>query len=187
MLAAKLAGVPHRLHTIAGLPLLEATGFKRFILNTVEKITYACATKIYPNSFGLLDIILHNKFTKKEKLKIIANGSSNGIDIERFNPVRFDDEAKISDFRKNLNINKDDYVFLFVGRLVSDKGINELIKSFNKLSSEHQKVKLLLVGGYENELDPLLPETIEIIDNNKNIVFTGWIDDVCLTLKSRMF
>ena len=179
MLAAKLAGVPNRLHTIAGLPLLEATGFKRFVLNTVEKVTYACATKIYPNSFGLQDIILDHKFTKREKLKIIANGSSNGIDIERFNPDRFDDEAKISNFRENLNINKDDYVFLFVGRLVSDKGLNELIKSFNKLSSKYQKVKLLLVGDYENELDPLLPETIKIIDNNKNIVSTGWINDVC--------
>ena len=63
MLAAKLAGVPHRLHTIAGLPLVEATGLKRRLLNVVEKITYKCATKIYPNSFGLVDIILENNFT----------------------------------------------------------------------------------------------------------------------------
>jgi len=69
MLAAKLAGVPHRLHTIAGLPLVEATGLKRRLLNVVEKITYKCATKIYPNSFGLVDIILENNFTNKNKLK----------------------------------------------------------------------------------------------------------------------
>ena len=61
MLAAKLAGVPHRLHTIAGLPLLESTGIKRLLLNFVEKITYLCATKIYPNSFGLEKIILDFK------------------------------------------------------------------------------------------------------------------------------
>jgi len=64
MIASKFAGVPHRLHTIAGLPLLEATGAKRKLLDVVEKITYACATMIYPNSFGLNDIILENKYTK---------------------------------------------------------------------------------------------------------------------------
>jgi hypothetical protein len=53
MIAAKLARVPHRLHTVAGLPLLEETGVKRKLLNIVEKITYWAATKIYPNSKGL--------------------------------------------------------------------------------------------------------------------------------------
>jgi hypothetical protein len=57
MLAAKLAGVPHRFHTVAGLPLLVTSGSKRKILDVIEKITYSCATKVYPNSFGLLQII----------------------------------------------------------------------------------------------------------------------------------
>lgn len=179
MLAAKLAGVPHRLHTIAGLPLLEATGFKRFVLNTVEKITYASATKIYPNSFGLSNIILEHKFTKKEKLKVIANGSSNGIDIERFNPYRFNDTEKKDAIRKELNISKTDFVFLFVGRLVADKGLNELVTAFNKLSLQYDDVKLLLVGGYESELDPVSSESLQIIDNNNNIISSGWVQDVC--------
>ncbi len=179
MLAAKLAGIPNRLHTIAGLPLVEATGVKRLILNTVEKATYACATKIYPNSFGLQDIILDHKFARKTKLKVIGNGSSNGIDIERFNPSRFDDERKLLELKKRFNIEEDDFVFIFVGRLVSDKGVNELIEAFNKLSSEYEKIKLLLVGGYESELDPLLPETVKIINSNKNILPSGWVDDVC--------
>ena len=79
MLAAKLAGVPHRLHTIAGLPLLEASGGKRKLLNAVEKATYACATNIYPNSFGLKEIIIQEQFCKPAKLKVLGNGSSNGI------------------------------------------------------------------------------------------------------------
>src|SRR5690606_1677443 len=53
MLAAKMAGVPLRLHTVAGLPLLETTGTKRKILNVVEKLTYRFANRIYPNSSGL--------------------------------------------------------------------------------------------------------------------------------------
>src|SRR5690606_30928131 len=75
MLAAKLAGVPNRIHTIAGLPLLEATGAKRKLLDTVEKITYACSTHILPNSFELTRIIIDQKYTTKNKLKVIANGS----------------------------------------------------------------------------------------------------------------
>lgn len=178
MLAAKLAGVPHRLHTIAGLPLVEAKGAKRLLLNLVEKITYKCATKIYPNSFGLVDIILENNFTKKSKLKVIANGSSNGIDTSYFDPKLFTDHNKLSTMKANLGLQNDDFVFVYVGRLVSDKGINELLLAFNKISSENNKVKLLLVGTYENELDPLLPKSMEIIKNNKNIISAGWVDDV---------
>ena len=178
MLAAKLARVPHRLHTIAGLPLVEATGLKRLILNLVEKITYKCATKIYPNSYGLVDIIIENNFTNKDKLKVIANGSTNGIDTSYFDPVIFEDGAKKLEFKTSLNISKDDFVFVYTGRLVADKGINELMIAFNKISTEHKKVKLMLVGTYENDLDPLLPKSMEIIQNNKDIIYTGWVDDV---------
>ncbi len=178
MLAAKLAGIPHRLHTIAGLPLIEATGFKRVILNLVEKATYKCATKIYPNSFGLKDIILNHNFTKKEKIEVIAKGSSNGIDTSYFNPVFFDNFDKEQEFKNLLKISEKDFVFIFVGRLVSDKGINELLIAYEKISVTFKNIKLLLVGTYETELDPLLPESLQIIKNNKTIISTGWVDDV---------
>ncbi|KAB1071267.1 glycosyltransferase family 4 protein [Tamlana haliotis] len=175
MLAAKLAGVPHRLHTVAGMPLLEATGFKRTILNNAEKLTYTCATKVYPNSKGLHDIILDNKFTSKAKLKVIGNGSSNGIDTKHFSP-EFNNDLK--DLRKDLGFTEDDFVFVFVGRLVTDKGINELIAAFSKLSQKYQHIKLLLVGSYESHLDPLKPESLKAIKTNKNIVNPGWKNDV---------
>ncbi|MGY3794360.1 glycosyltransferase family 4 protein [Aquimarina sp. 433] len=177
MLAAKLAGVPHRLHTIAGLPLLEATGAKRLLLDTVEKITYACASMIYPNSFGLNDIILENKYTSAKKLKVIANGSSNGIDTSHFDPSGYtiEDNDKL---KQELDIAPDDFVFVFVGRFVKDKGINELITSFKQLNSEFKKSKLLLVGTYERDLDPLLPETEKEINENPNIIPVGWQNDV---------
>lgn len=177
MLAALLARVPNRLHTIAGLPLVEATGVKRLILNTVEKITYGCATKIYPNSYGLVEIILEHKFTSKHKLKVIGKGSSNGIDTNHFNPTLYTDDFK-SDLRKKLNIPENSFVFIFLGRLVTDKGLNELISAFSKLNNAYNDIKLLLVGGYEKELDPLSPESEAIINSNKNIVTTGWVDDV---------
>jgi len=177
MIAAKLAGVPHRLHTIAGLPLLVATGAKRKLLDVVEKITYSCATMIYPNSFGLEEIIIQNKYTTKDKLKVIGNGSSNGIETSHFDPALYTDEAKNA-LKKELSIADTDTVIVYVGRLVKDKGVNELIAAFKKLSDERSDVKLLLVGIRENHLDPLLPITEAEIDSNTNIIFAGWQNDV---------
>ena len=181
MLAARLAGVPHRLHTVAGLPLMEATGIKRKILNFVEKLTYSSATRVYPNSKGLYDFILQNNFTQSNKLKIIANGSSNGINTIFFNPEQVTETERVT-LREKLNIQPDDFVFVFVGRIVSDKGINELIKAFSELqtaeNNELTGIKLLLVGGLESDLDPLNPETIAEINQNKDIISAGFQQDV---------
>ena len=181
MLAARLAGVPHRLHTVAGLPLMEATGIKRKILNFVEKLTYSSATRVYPNSKGLYDFILQNNFTQSNKLKIIANGSSNGIDTAFFSPDQVTEIERVTLIEK-LNIQPDDFVFVFVGRIVSDKGINELIKAFSELqaaeNNEPAGIKLLLVGGLENDLDPLNPETLAEINQNKDIISVGFQQDV---------
>ena len=126
MFAAWLARVPHRLHTIAGLPLVEAAGAKRTLLNLVEKITYACATKVYPNSIGLQKIVLEHKFTSLDKLKVIGEGSSNGIDVGYFDPSQYSIEEK-QNLRQQLKLTQEDFVFIYVGRLVGDKGLNELI------------------------------------------------------------
>lgn len=175
MLAAKLANVPIRLHTVAGLPLMEATGMKRKVLNFVEKVTYACATKVYPNSKGLYQFIVNEKLVSSKKIKVIANGSSNGIDTTYFDSERISEDQR-SEFRTKLNIQKTDFVFVFVGRLVGDKGINELIDAFSKIKIS--KVKLLLVGGLEPDLDPLFNHTINEIKTNSNIISVGFQNDV---------
>ena len=179
MIAARLTGVPNRLHTVAGLPLMETTGIKRNILNLVEKLTYACATKVYPNSKGLYDFILENNFTLPHKLSIIGQGSSNGIDTSFFNKDNFEPEI-INNFKLKFGITTTDFVFIFVGRLVADKGINELIQAFDILSKTNNTCKLLLVGPLETELDPLKAQTLAIIESNKNIIFVGYQTDVRL-------
>ena len=175
MMAAKIADVPIRLHTVAGLPLMEAKGIKRKLLNFVEKVTYACATKVYPNSKGLYDFIVEEELISSIKMKIIANGSSNGIDTSYFDSERISEKQR-EEFLTRLNIQKKDFVFIFVGRLVGDKGINELIDAFARIKDSN--VKLLLVGGLESDLDPLKSETIHEIDKNKNIISVGFQKDV---------
>ena len=175
MMAAKIANVPIRLHTVAGLPLMEAKGIKRKLLNFVEKVTYACATKVYPNSKGLYEFIVEEELISSIKMKIIANGSSNGIDTSYFDSERISEKQR-EEFLTRLIIQKKDFVFIFVGRLVGDKGINELIDAFARIKDSN--VKLLLVGGLESNLDTLKSETIHEIDKNKNIISVGFQKDV---------
>ncbi len=177
MLAAYIARVPNRLHTVAGLPLLETTGVKRWLLNLVEKLTYFVASKIYPNSNGLKNIILEMGFTRTDKLNVLGNGSSNGIDTKYFSPESVN-QIEIDNLKNKLNINSKDFVFIFVGRLVKDKGLNELIIGFEQIVINNSNTKLLLVGKMEDDLDPLLPEVIKKINDNGNIINVGFQNEV---------
>ena len=177
MMAAKMAGVPLRLHTVAGLPLLEAKGAKRKLLEYVEKITFASATNVYPNSRRIYEYLKDSKFTSKDKLKVIGKGSSNGIDTDYFDPARYSGKENLKT-RRSLGIAENDFIFIFVGRLVRDKGINELVEAFEKINGEFSKTTLLLVGPFEAELDPLEPETIEKMTSHPKIIEVGYQADV---------
>jgi glycosyltransferase involved in cell wall biosynthesis len=177
MMAAYCARVPHRLHTVAGLPLLEATGFKRRLLNFVEKLTYRFATVVFPNSKGLYDIILAEGFTRPEKLDIIGKGSSNGIDTQWFSKTHFSEEVLIRK-RNELGIPDSDFVFVFVGRIVKDKGINELVNAFIRINTVYPDTTLLLVGPFEDDLDPVSETTKELITGHSKIITPGYQEDV---------
>lgn len=177
MMAAKLAGVPHRLHTVAGLPLLVVKGKKRKLLDFVEKITYSAATKVYPNSYGLRDIIVQNGYCKPQKLKVLANGSSNGIDTSHFTTDHFSSEHNTT-LRQSLQIPQASMVFVFVGRLVRDKGIAEAVVAFGRLYEQDPSIRLLLVGDFEHDLDPLPNHTLAALKVHPGIVTTGFMQDV---------
>ena len=176
MLAAWIARVPHRLHTVAGLPVMEAKGKKKILLLWIEKLTYACATHVYPNSYGLKEYILTNNLAKHNKLKVIGYGSSNGIDTDYFDRTKTVlKEAESIKIKHNLT---DNFVFCFVGRVVRDKGINELMDAFERLSNEYQYVKLLIVGDFEKDLDPISKKADDLLHTNQNIIHVGFQTDI---------
>lgn len=177
MLGAKIAGIPIRIHTVGGLPVMEANGFKKKVLLFIEKLTYKCSTFVYVNSKGLEDYILSNKLTSQNKIRVLGNGSTNGINTEYFSEKNIDLNLKNS-LREELNISIEDFVYIFVGRLVADKGINELLIAFKNLSNKNKHIKLLLVGPLESDLDPLNARSLDEIANNKNIKFVGFQKDV---------
>jgi glycosyltransferase involved in cell wall biosynthesis len=123
------------------------------------------------------DIIIQNKYCLITKIKVLANGSSNGIDTSYFDAFTISEEFK-ENLKKELEILPTDFVFVFVGRIVSDKGINELIAAFAIIQEQVKEVKLILVGPYEQELDPLKEETQYQIETNKSILSVGYQLDV---------
>ena len=182
MVAAKITHVPNRLHTVAGLPLVESKGLKRLILILAEQITSFCATKVYPNSIALMQLMINQKLCAKEKMKVIGNGSSNGIDVHYFNPPCVSSQ-QIYAIKSQYAISEDDFVYCFIGRIVKSKGINELIKAFDEISKTEQFVKLLLVGDEEPDLDPISKISKDIIKSNSKIISVGIQQDVRPFLK----
>lgn len=174
MIAAWLCRVPIRIYTVTGLRYETTTGLIRSVLIMMEKITCACANHVIPEGDGVKKTLIREGITKKPLNKIL-NGNINGIDTHFFNPDNISDLQK-QDLKASLGIKPEDFVFVFIGRLVGDKGINELVRAFNSLNIP--KTKLLLVGSSESELDPLQAETLNIIESNKNIITTGFQKDV---------
>lgn len=173
MAASWLARVPHRIYNVNGLRFETTSGNFRRLLILMEKIACACANKVIPQSNGVAEVLRKEKITNKP-LKVIRYGSGNGVDLNYFNP-------ELEDVQSNANEIKGDWKgisFVFVGRLVGDKGVNELIDAFDRLSKEFEDIRLFLVGGKEEKLDPLSPKTLQKIESNERIIAVGKQSDV---------
>ena len=177
MLAAKIARVPVRIHTVAGLPLMAETGFKYQLLTFIEKLTYAAAKKVWPNSKSLMTYITTHRLCKASKLHMIAKGSSNGINIDRFNEAALDRNT-IEEIKQQLHYRQEHTYLLCIGRLVKDKGIIELVHVYTQLQKHNTNLKLVLVGEYEAELDPLPATTLQEIESNPGIIHIKWTNQV---------
>jgi glycosyltransferase involved in cell wall biosynthesis len=176
MIAGFIASVKKRIYLVTGLRYESEIGFKRKILIYFEKLTCFFASQIIAESTGVKELLLKDKITNKEII-IIGNGNINGIDLSYWNPELFD-KNELIDLKKDLKINNS-VVFLFVGRLVGDKGVNELVEVFISISKESNKnIKLLLIGDFEDSLDSLLPHTKYLINSNANIIRLSFQEDI---------
>lgn len=171
MLAGWITRVPIRIHTFTGLVFPTATGGKKKLLIAMDRLTCACATHIIPEGEGVKRDLMTYRITKKP-LRVIANGNVNGVDLTYFNRT---DEVMKQAATYRL---EECFTFCFVGRMVRDKGINELVSAFIRLHQKYTKLRLLLVGPFEKKLDPLLPETEKAIQEHPAISFVGLQPDV---------
>ncbi len=195
MVAAWFCRVPHRIYTVTGLRYQGATGGLRIILQTMEKITCACASKVIPEGKGVLETLKQDHVTKKP-LKVIWNGNINGKDTSYFSVERLREKCSLDNGRKLLDIPREssvkeslrrelgfeseDFVFVFVGRIVNDKGMRELSFAMQGLlGGKHPlRPKLLLVGNFEPELDPLDAEDTSFFMHNPSVRFVNYQKDV---------
>ena len=162
MIAARFTGVPVRIHTFTGLVWPTAKGLKRMILMITDWLTCICASHIIPEGQGVLNDLKNHGICRKS-MKVLGYGNIKGVDMERFCPARF------TAIEKKGN----EFCYIFVGRIVGDKGVNEMVEAFVRLNKEYPSTRLTIVGKYEANLDPIKPETLEAIDENSSIDVCG--------------
>ena len=137
-----------------------------------DRITSVCATHVIPEGEGVKEDLIKYHITGKP-LRVLGHGNIRGINLERYNSNISNVRAEAEKIRR-----EGIFTFIYVGRLVGDKGINELVESFSRLNKEFNNTRLLLVGGKEEEYDPLKLETLEEIVRNPAIEDLGFQDDV---------
>ena len=163
MMAARMANVPVRVHTFTGLVWPTASGLSRKILMMTDKITCACATHVVPEGEGVKQDL--QRCITRKPLKVLGYGNVKGVDLDYW--------------KRTLGaVDSQKFTFVFVGRIVREKGINELVSAFVRLNKEHADIRLLLVGPYEENIDPVLPETKRLIDECEAIEAVGSQKDV---------
>ena len=172
MMAGWITRVPVRVHMFTGLVFPSYKGLKRRLLMATDWLTCLCATHIIPEGEGVKADLINNGITKKP-INVLGYGNCRGIDLKRFDPEIPEVKAEARKLRK-----EGVFTFITIGRLVGDKGINELTEAFVKLNKEFPDTRLLLVGGKEQDLDPLKPETLAIIESNECIAAVGPQKDV---------
>ena len=168
MVAAWMTRVPVRVHTFTGLVFPTATGLKRRVLMTTDWLTCACATHVIPEGEGVKNDLLKNGITRKP-LRVLGYGNVRGVNMERFSRRPEVMELVTQKSLKSQNC----FTFLFVGRIVRDKGINELVSAFTRLYKADKGIRLVLVGWFEDELDPISDETRRAISECAGIEAVG--------------
>jgi glycosyltransferase, group 1 family protein len=195
MIAAWFACVPHRVYTVTGLRYQGAHGLLRMILKTMERLSCLFATNVIPEGQGVLQCLKRDNITKKS-LQVIHYGNINGKDTEFFSRDNAIQTAslKLADkhiflrnlsekearslVRSELGFSNNDFIFVFIGRLVNDKGLGELADALRKLEDEKLEIKLLLIGEIDGEDDALAKDKLNYLMQSKNIKYIGVQSDI---------
>lgn len=167
--AALFAGVPRRVYLLRGLRLDTCTGLKRRILLAAEQLASACAHDVLCNSGSLLAEARALGVAPAGKLHLLGEGSSNGVDVDRFSPGP-------SYVRDRLGLSREVPVVGFVGRLTRDKGVPELVEAFDAILRAVPDAHLLLVGWFDASEDALGDDLRSCIENNPRIHCTGFVE-----------
>ncbi len=173
VLASTMLRVPKRVYYLRGLPLETESGWRRAVLWAVEKTACTLATDIVAVSPSLRSRAVSLRLADKRKVRVIGRGSGQGVDSAYFTPAAGDRDEN----RAKYGYSEMDVVFLFVGRLVADKGIEELTEAWRRVAAALPTARLLIVGP-EEPRDPVPPGVLERLRADPRVRFTGFLSDV---------
>lgn len=177
MTAAWIARVPIRVHSFTGLLFPTASGIKRLILTTTDRATCRFATHILPEGEGVKNDLTAARITSKP-MQVLGYGNVRGIDLTYYDRTA-DIVRRASELREKFGItHPESFVYVFVGRMVGDKGLNELAAAFAEIAKKYPHAHLIIAGNEEPD-DPMSPAVSQTLHQHPQIHLSeGWIEDV---------
>lgn len=166
ILASRLVNVSNRIHIFTGQVWHTKKGVYKYFLMFLDRFTVWNSTHILVDGQSQRQFLIKNRIVLESNSFVLGKGSISGVDTNRFIP-----NAIIKkEVRDELGINENEVVFMFLGRMNTDKGINELAEAFNSLRNIHANVRLLLVGGDEENMTPVVKQKIK---DSESVIFYG--------------
>lgn len=148
MLAGWLAQVPWRFHTFTGQVWANKTGVGKLLLKGIDRLIALFASQVFADSASQCRFLEKERVVRRDGATVLGRGSVAGVDLARFRP----DPAMRAVLRAETGVTDAVPVFLFVGRLVRDKGVFDLIQAFAALGARHAQWELWMVGPDEEGL-----------------------------------
>jgi len=180
-LAAVLAGVPIRVNTIRGMFPRKTHKWQSLLFDCTEMALHRISSFTVTINESDKQELLRKGFAEPHKILNMGCGSV-GVDLERFNPYRYERDM-IKKMKTTFDMRENDFVVTFIGRLTEDKGISEYIEVIEALSGKNDAIKGLVVGDVlEDEHEAVSRTTLEAMLVEKGIrnkvTLTGHRDDV---------
>lgn len=192
MLAAWILGIPDRVYVVRGLRLETSHGALRCVLTVLERLAFSLCTRAVAVGPSLRDELVRLRLVRSQKVCVLGNGSSNGVDAQRFHP-RGEGDPQTEDLRNSLGILPTVPTIGFVGRLNRDKGLDTISAALDILEEEDARLQFLVVGGQDGGAllsRQRLSENIRVVHAGQvadTSAYYGLIDVLCLPTRREGF
>lgn len=174
-IASKIAKIPVRLYALWGIRYMGFEGWRRVLFKTLEKITCKLSTYVEVESDNLRNFSLKESLFSQDKSCVVWNGSASGVDFTKFDISSKEQWRK--EIRTELNITDEEVVFSYAARLTADKGLNELLEAFFNLKEKYDNIRLIIMGGMDDEAS-LNAELMDKAEKSSKVIITGSVPDV---------
>ncbi len=169
MLASSVLLVPVRIHTYTGQVWVLSSGIKRIFLKSIDKLTGLLSTHSIIDSPSQRDFLFDENIISKDKAVVFGSGSIAGVNLQKFKKSI----SQVCFVKNELGLPDDAFVFMYLGRLVRDKGILDLAEAFNQISLKN--AFLVFVGPDEGGYS----ERVKVINSFKSeyLRFIGFTNE----------